>query len=410
MPDFNKDEFLTTKAEINALLGKGTPPTERPHFAKNENAKLEPEKSQNPSPSGEMEAYKLSSDTNAQKVLLAGDIGRAFLDVDAVGKLPCQVHGDILDAIDAATRKSFAVIGVVMAGAPAKLSSVLKYLREVNRDAKIILLAQMYEEPIAIKLVGAGTNGESLADDYLICPVDFSSLVSCLRPAEQRLSAQARQGTEATVAVTVDADTEMKIRELEKLATTDELTGLKNRRYIWEFSRQIIERARKENGRVTLLIFDIDDFKHYNDVYGHSAGDEVLRQAAVLMRRCCRGHDVVGRIGGDEFTVVFWDEPQLRAGGVQAERRSASAEHPKEAIFIAKRFRRELKKTELPLLGDQGRGVLTISGGLASFPRDGSTGQQLFQQADKALLEAKRSGKNRIYLVGKPTSDIADIE
>jgi GGDEF domain-containing protein len=208
----------------------------------------------------------------------------------------------------------------------------------------------------------------------------------------------------------------MKLKHLERLATEDDLTDLKNRRYIWEFSRQIIEHARKGNGRVTLLVFDIDDFKHYNDVYGHCAGDEILRQAAVLMRRCCRGHDVVGRIGGDEFAVVFWDEPQAKPVGAPAggaERRSSRAEHPKEVIFIAKRFIRELEKSELPALaglGPEGTGVLTISGGLASFPRDGSTIQELFQQADKALLEAKRSGKNRIYLVGKPQSDIADIE
>jgi PleD family two-component response regulator len=61
-------------------------------------------------------------------------------------------------------------------------------------------------------------------------------------------------------------------------------------------------------------------------------------------------------------------------------------------------------------LGPEGKGVLTISGGLASFPRDGSNIEELFQQADKALLEAKRSGKNRIYLVGKPQSDITEIE
>ena len=202
----------------------------------------------------------------------------------------------------------------------------------------------------------------------------------------------------------------MRIKQLEKLATEDELTGLKNRRYIWEFSRQVIEHAGKENGRVTLLIFDIDNFKHYNDVYGHLAGDEVLKQAAVLMRRCCRGHDVVGRIGGDEFAVVFWDRQSTEVRSQKAEnRRQTLAEHPKEAIFIAKRFRRELGKAELHLLGPEGKGVLTISGGLASFPRDGPTIQELFQQADKALLEAKRSGKNRIYLVGKPQNDIADL-
>jgi GGDEF domain-containing protein len=161
---------------------------------------------------------------------------------------------------------------------------------------------------------------------------------------------------------------------------------------------------------VTLLIFDIDNFKHYNDVYGHTAGDEVLKQAAVLMRRCCRGHDVVGRIGGDEFAVVFWDDPQRGPLKEEAERRSAMADHPGEAIFIAKRFRKGLGKAELHLLGPEGKGVLTISGGLASFPYDGSTTDELFEQADKALLEAKRSGKNKIYLVGSPQGDIAEVE
>ena len=127
-----------------------------------------------------------------------------------------------------------------------------------------------------------------------------------------------------------------------------------------------------------------------------------------MLRRCCRTHDIVGRIGGDEFAVIFWD-PTLPASS-EDERRSAQAGHPKEAIFIAKRFRTELGKAELHLLGPEGRGILKISGGLATFPRDGYTIQQLFQQADNALLEAKRSGKNRIYLVGRPDSDIADIK
>jgi GGDEF domain-containing protein len=101
------------------------------------------------------------------------------------------------------------------------------------------------------------------------------------------------------------------------------------------------------------------------------------------------------------------------------------ADHPKEAIFIAKRFVSELEKVSHPRmflsgagfggsafsgLGPAGKGILTISGGLASYPRDGATIQELFQRADEALLEAKRSGKNRIYLVGKPPSDITDTQ
>jgi diguanylate cyclase (GGDEF)-like protein len=336
--------------------------------------------------------------------LLIGDVDRAFLDVGSLSKPGLEIHTNMLDGIAASVKNSFGCIGVVMSGVPVKLNSALKVLRESNRDAKIIILAQMCEEPVAMQLVGFVSNGTSVADDYLICPIRADRFYESIMPA------RGKRRAEPGAAAAVDAATEMKMKQLEKLATEDELTGLKNRRYIWEFSRQVIEHTRKRNGMVTLLIFDIDNFKHYNDVYGHSAGDEVLRQAAILMRRCCRGHDVVGRVGGDEFAVIFWDDPRKKNVEAESERRSAVADHPKEAIFVAKRFRRELGKAELHLLGPEGKGVLTISGGLASFPRDGSTIQGLFQQADKALLDAKRSGKNRIYLVGKPDSDIADID
>lgn len=359
-----------------------------------------------------MESNNSSSNRDAPKILLVGDISKAFLDAGAVLDERCEVCRDMPDAIEAAAKNSFAAIAVVMSGMSAKLSPALKALRD-RCDAKIILLAQMYEEPIAIRLAGSTYNGTSLADDYLICPVRPD------RFCESVMTARGSRAVGAASVAEVDAGTETRIRHLERLATEDDLTGLKNRRYIWEFSRQIMEHAGKTDGRVTLLVFDIDNFKHYNDVYGHYAGDEILKQASALMRRCCRGHDVVGRIGGDEFAVVFWDDPQQKPVAMPAgdDRRSTRADHPKEAVFIAKRFVRELEKAPASLgdrsgggLGPEGRGVLTISGGLASFPRDGQTIQELFQQADKALLEAKRSGKNRIYLVGKPQNDITEIE
>jgi len=323
---------------------------------------------------------------DARKILLIGDVGRAFLDVNAAAETHSEICAD--------------------------------------------MLAQMYEEPIAIHLVNSAYNGSSLADDYLICPVGadkfYESITTAGRPgktetapwrgrpglASRRHPAGGKEQGQDALAT----NTETRIRHLERLATEDDLTGLKNRRYIWEFSRQIIEYAKKENVRVTLLVFDVDNLKQYNDIYGHHAGDEILKQAAVLMRRCCRGHDVVGRIGGDEFAVLFWDDPQQKRVAAPAksdERRSTNADHPAEAITIAKRFVKELSKAGFSSfggLGPEGKGVLTISGGLASFPRDGETIEQLFQQADKALLEAKRSGKNRIYLVGKPKNDITDID
>jgi diguanylate cyclase (GGDEF)-like protein len=340
------------------------------------------------------------SNTETSRILLIGDSSAVVLGAVPAGRPAIKVCGNIEQGVEAARKTHFATIAVVMKGATPGLRGGLALLRE-NTGSKILLLARMYEEPEAIKLVGS--NGTSLADDYLICPVQTERLYSIV--CRGRLMAVG--GKEAAIS---DTTLQAKISRLEKLATEDDLTGLKNRRYLWEFAKQIIARAKKDNGRVTVLVFDIDDFKHYNDVYGHAAGDEVLKQASLLIRRCCRRHDVVARLGGDEFAVVFWDDPKCPQQATGSERRSFTMDHPGEVIFIAKRFRREIEKTDLRFLGPDGRGVLTISGGLASLNRDGSTTEELFEKADQALLEAKRSGKNRIYLVGQPENDIDKIE
>ncbi len=301
------------------------------------------------------------------------------------------------EGIETANQGHFTTIAVEMKEITPSTRDKLALLRK-NTKAKILLLARMYEEPDAMKMVGS--NGSSLADDYLICPIKTERLCNVVSQSRRFENQNIGENTALIE----------RLNRLEKLATEDDLTNLKNRRYLWEFAKQIIARAKKENGRVTVLVFDIDDFKHYNDDYGHAAGDEVLKQASMLIKRCCRKHDVVARLGGDEFAAVFWDDPQGPQPAEGNERRSYTMDHPKEAIFIAKRFRRELEKTNFQFLGPDGRGVLTISGGLASFNRDGSTAEQLFERADQALLEAKRSGKNRIYLVGQPQNDIEKIE
>jgi diguanylate cyclase (GGDEF)-like protein len=313
--------------------------------------------------------------------VVVGDAAKAFSPEAVMDRL--QFCEGTPEAIGAADFGHCRCVFVVMGGLSCPLRRALGLLRQKGAE-KIVLLARMHEEPEALELVRSQCDEAGFADEYLICPVGAEDLQRFLLPQTDLAGGAAAE----------------RIRQLEKLAVEDELTGLKNRRYIWEFAGQIIELAKKQQRRVTVLVFDIDDFKHYNDLYGHSTGDEILKQAALLMSSCCRGHDVVGRIGGDEFAVVFWDyaEPKDRGG---AERRSAVSDHPSEAVFIAERFRSELGKTELGLLGPGGEGVLTISGGLASFPRDGSTVEELFEQADRALLEAKRSGKNRIYLVGE---------
>jgi diguanylate cyclase (GGDEF)-like protein len=349
-----------------------------------------------------------SSSDRTGRVLLVGDVRKTFLDVEQVDDYACDVRAGLLEAIEAATKSQYDAIGVVMDGAGGRLAGALKAFRKCT-TAPILLLAHMYEEPFALSLVTDRPDQPRLADRYLVCPTTLARLRDATRnqhpapiPADPAASPPATAGLQPS-------ELEVRLRHLEWLATTDDLTGLKNRRYLREFLRQILDRARQGAGHVTLLVFDIDNFKHYNDVYGHAIGDEILRQAALLMRRCCRPYDVVGRIGGDEFAVVFWDDPHRACSKGTPERRSKDSHHPTEAIFIARRFQKAFGRSELHLLGPNASGVLTISGGLASFPRDGQTVDDLFARADAALLEAKRSGKNRIYLVGRPQNDIADM-
>ena len=289
------------------------------------------------------------------------------------------------------------------------------HLRGIRQSAKVILCAKMHQEADARRLTlpdcakeGGGT---LIADSYLITPVSRSSILALVGQNQNIVRSDATIGSsqhnghkislESTYSSSVAQLNDDRLLKLEELATTDELTGLKNRRYFMEFVRQVIERAKKYGGQVTLLVFDIDNFKHYNDVYTHLAGDEILKQTAILIQRCCRDHDVVGRIGGDEFGVVFWDPPK-HVDKSDDERRAPGTEHPLEPVFIADRLLNAIGNAEFVMLGREGRGVLTISGGMSTFPRDGWNLQQLYTQADKALMQAKRGGKNRIYLVGEP--------
>jgi two-component system, cell cycle response regulator len=185
---------------------------------------------------------------------------------------------------------------------------------------------------------------------------------------------------------------------LQKLAFTDDLTGLFNCRYFKHFLGRTLTEARKNRFPVTLFLFDIDNFKSYNDRFGHGVGDDILKQAANLMRRCVRDHDLVARIGGDEFAVVFWEKDGPRTARDAA---GASSRPPSEPHQILARFRKLLEAQDYPLLGSSGRGTLTISGGLAVFPYDAPDMHALIEAADKALMMgAKRSGRNSIQIVG----------
>jgi diguanylate cyclase (GGDEF)-like protein len=178
-------------------------------------------------------------------------------------------------------------------------------------------------------------------------------------------------------------------RELRRFAWTDELTGAGNRRAFETVLREAMAHALAERRTISLMYLDIDDFKRYNDDFGHHAGDEVLRETAELLRTCVRAGDHVFRIGGDEFVVVFCDASGPRKGGGGA---------PESVEAIVARFQRAIGELRLPQLGREGPGTITVSAGVAVFPWEGHDAETLINRADQRALESKRNGKNQITL------------
>lgn len=172
-------------------------------------------------------------------------------------------------------------------------------------------------------------------------------------------------------------------------ALIDDLTGAWNRRYFDRFLQAAIKHAAEHSHYVTVLYFDIDDFKNYNDKYGHAAGDEILRETVRLLLSVIRPTDRVCRIGGDEFGVIFHEPTGPRDPG---------SKPPTSIWSIAERFQRQICEHRFPKLLDHAAGTLTISAGLASYPIDAQTPEELVCKADQLAIQSKRQGKNAITL------------
>ncbi len=221
--------------------------------------------------------------------------------------------------------------------------------------------------------------------------------------------ASVSEGVLGEIAAQLERALQLQLRSagLQKLAITDDLTGIYNCRYFKHGLDRILERAKEGKFPVTLLLFDIDGFKKYNDQFGHAAGDEILRQTAQMMKRCVRDHDLVARLGGDEFAVVFWEKDGQRAPRPHGPGQAPSPSRPPTSPqLMFERFRKMVSLHDFEALGSSGKGQLTISGGLAVYPYDATTAKDLICAADRALMfGAKKSGKNMLHLVGQPAGD-----
>jgi diguanylate cyclase (GGDEF)-like protein/PAS domain S-box-containing protein len=155
--------------------------------------------------------------------------------------------------------------------------------------------------------------------------------------------------------------------------TTDELTGLHNRRYVGETLREFLSFAKRQGLPLSLMMLDVDEFKQYNDAHGHPAGDAVLRAIAGILKRNVRAHDVVARYGGEEFMIL---QP-----GTDAE----------AGRTMAERLRLAIRSHEWPLR------TVTASFGIATMvPSSPTFLDDLIKSADRALYHSKRMGRNRV--------------
>lgn len=228
-------------------------------------------------------------------------------------------------------------------------------------NIKDVLMVTKFKFPILfIGETFKGCTVRAVAFDYIKTPVDNQELV-------------------------VRVKNMLKIRELREklktLATTDELTGLHNRKYLLERMEQEISRAKRYGNALSLLLFDLDFFKVVNDIYGYEWGDVLLKSIADKLKGLIRKEDILTRYGDEEFVVVLPNTSE------------------DNAFLFAERFRKDIEKMEFIPAGEEERHPITISGGIATYPclpdteEDANT---IIRYAEHALYNAKKRGKNKI--------------
>jgi two-component system cell cycle response regulator len=201
-------------------------------------------------------------------------------------------------------------------------------------------------------------------NDYLIRPIDRNEMLARVRTQvrKKRYTERLRDNVQLSI----------------ELAITDALTGLYNRRYMESHLGTLVEQAAARDKPLTVLVLDIDYFKSINDTYGHDAGDDVLREFALRIRKSIRGIDLACRYGGEEFVIVM-PETDMSV-----------------ATMVAERLRRRIA-TEPFSIQQGGRAIeVTISVGIAGIASPDDRAASILKRADQALYRAKRDGRNRV--------------
>ncbi len=225
------------------------------------------------------------------------------------------------------------------------------------------------------------------ADDFISKPFEPQELLLRLRAGARIVKLEAEMVRRSREIARQSADMAMLNSRLEKLATTDALTGLINRRQFISKIEELWRLSKRYSVNLSCILFDIDHFKKFNDTHGHAVGDAVLRVTAARMAKLARTVDVVARIGGEEFIVVC---PNTHAAG---------------AMVLAERLRVAM---ESEFVNNGGMKLqVTASMGIAERRDDHDGYEDLLRDADDALYAAKHAGRNCVRLFEATTAQLS---
>ncbi|WP_392506123.1 PleD family two-component system response regulator [Rickettsia sp. 2024-CO-Wats] len=265
-------------------------------------------------------------------------------------------NSDELDIINEYTPDLVIISSTLENDDPLRISVILRGKAEISG---VVIILQIDEDgiPLVVKGVELGIN------DYFVYPIEGSELLARIRTQLRRKQYQDNLRNDLEQSV--------------NLAAKDGLTGLFNRRYFDIHLKQMIEKANTESIKLYLLMCDIDNFKYVNDTYGHQAGDKVLTIVSRILKNTLRVTDLIARFGGEEFTILLTNIDISKA------------------IETAERVRVKIEYMDFHI-GDQIEPLkITISIGVTKYKKEESI-ESFIERADKAMYEAKTTGKNKV--------------
>ncbi|CAK6513493.1 PleD family two-component system response regulator [Rickettsia helvetica] len=265
-------------------------------------------------------------------------------------------NSDELDIINEYTPDLVIISSTLENEDPLRISVILRGKAEISG---VVIILQIDEDgmPLVVKGIELGIN------DYFVYPIEESELLARIRTQLRRKQYQDNLRNDLEQSV--------------NLAAKDSLTGLFNRRYFDIHLKQMIEKANKESIKLYLLMCDIDNFKHVNDTYGHQAGDKVLTIVSRILKNTLRVTDLIARFGGEEFTILLTDIDISKA------------------IETAERVRVKIEYMDFHIEDQIEPLKKTISIGVTEYKKEESI-ESFIERADKAMYEAKTTGKNQV--------------